>query len=157
MTADPGALVAALDQAGHRLTEPRLAVAALIADRAGHFTAADLLADARARRLGIGRATIFRALDLLTELRALERLDLPTGDHAYVACEPVHHHHVVCSSCGRSAEVEDCGMPAVTREVSRRTGYQVDNHRLEIFGICPDCQRQASSPARGRSVDRQPN
>ena len=54
-----------------------------------------------ARRLGIGRATIFRTLDVLVDLQAVERLDLPTGDHAYVACEPAHHHHVVCSNCGR--------------------------------------------------------
>ena len=81
-------LVAALDRAGYRLTEPRRAVAELIAAREGHFTAADLLDDAKARRLGIGRATIFRALDLFTELSVLERLDLPTGEHAYVPCEP---------------------------------------------------------------------
>ena len=91
----------AMDSAGYRLTEPRRAVAELIAAREGHFSAADLIDDARVRRLGIGRATVFRALDLLTELGVLERLDLPNGEHAYVPCEPVHHHHVVCSVCGR--------------------------------------------------------
>ncbi len=135
-------LIAALDQAGHKLTEPRRAVAELIARRDGHFTAADLVQDARARRLGIGRATVFRTLDLFTELNAVERLDLPTGGHAYVPCEPTHHHHVVCSRCGRTADVvEDCGMSAVAREVGDRTGYRIDTHRLELFGICPACQR----------------
>ncbi len=138
--AEPNTLVTALDLAGHRLTEPRRAVASLIADRDGHFTAADLVADARARRLGIGRATIFRALDLFTELNVVERLDLPTGEHAYVPCEPTHHHHVVCSKCGRSTEVADCGMRAVADEVARRTGYSIETHRLELFGVCPQCR-----------------
>ena len=62
-------LVAALDRAGYRLTEPRRAVAELIVAREGHFSAADLIDDARARRLDIGRATVFRALDLFTELQ----------------------------------------------------------------------------------------
>lgn len=129
----------ALDDAGYRLTEARRSIADLIARREGHFTAADLVADARERRLGIGRATIFRTLDVLAELRAVERLDLPTGEHAYVACEPVHHHHVVCSNCGASRDVDDAGWRAVVGDIERRTGYQIDDHRLELFGRCPAC------------------
>jgi Fe2+ or Zn2+ uptake regulation protein len=135
---DPRA--ATLDFAGYRLTESRRLVSELIAARAGHFTASDLIEDARNRRLGIGRATIFRALDLFEELKLLERLDLPNGEHAYVACDPQHHHHVVCEVCGRSAQVEDQGLLAAFDEIERRTGYQVDNHRFELYGLCPRCQ-----------------
>ena len=133
----------ALDRGGYRLTEARRAVTALIDDRDGHFTAADLVEDARGRRLGVGRATIFRTLDVLADLRAVERLDLPNGEHAYVACEPAHHHHVVCSGCGRSRDIDDAGLRQVVRDVARRTGYRIDDHRLELFGLCPDCQRAA--------------
>jgi Fur family ferric uptake transcriptional regulator len=143
---DRSPLVAALERAGYRLTEPRRAVAELISDRAGHFSAADLVSDARARRLGIGRATIFRTLDLLSELGVVDRIDLPTGEHAYVGCAPTHHHHVVCSRCGRTAEIEDAGMRTVVREVARRTGFRVDEHRLELFGLCPACQASAPIP-----------
>jgi Fur family ferric uptake transcriptional regulator len=135
MTTQP--LVTALDNAGYRLTQPRRALAELIGQQDGHFTAAELLDEARARRLGIGRATIFRGLDLFADLGLLERLDLPSGDHAYVPCEPIHHHHVVCSTCGTSAEIEDFGVQAVVAEVERRTGYRIDSHRLELYGSCP--------------------
>ncbi len=138
---DPGVMVDALDRAGYRLTTPRRQVAELIARHDGHFTAADLVEDAQADHLGIGRATIFRALDLFLELKVLERVDLPNGEHAYVGCEPVHHHHVICTTCGRMTEVEDCGMRDVAREIERRSGYRVDTHRLELFGTCPDCRR----------------
>jgi len=140
--ADPVTIVDALDQAGVRLTEPRRALAELVADREGHFTAADLVDDARKRRLGVGRATIFRALELFSEMGVVERLDLPSGEHAYIPCEPVHHHHVVCSRCGRAVDVEDCGMGAVAREISRRTGFRIDDHRLELYGLCSDCRHQ---------------
>jgi Fur family ferric uptake transcriptional regulator len=145
---DPRPLVLALDRAGYRLTAPRRAVAQLIADRAGHFTAADLVADARIRHDRIGRATIFRTLEVLSELGVVERLDLPSGDHAYVGCAPTHHHHVVCSNCGRTAEIPDAGLRTVVREVSRRTGFRVDEHRLELFGLCPACQVAAPTPIR---------
>jgi Fur family ferric uptake transcriptional regulator len=135
----PTDYVSALDRAGYRLTEPRRALAALIADQAGHFTAADLVAETRTRRLGVGRATVFRTLEVLEELGAIERLDLPTGEHAYVGCDPVHHHHIVCSRCGRTDEIDDAGLRPVVREVGRQTGFRVDEHRLELFGLCPAC------------------
>ena len=136
---------AALGRAGYRATGARKAVVDLIGRRDGHFTAADLVEDARSRGMSIGRATIFRTLDVLADLGAVERLDLPTGDHAYVACEPVHHHHVVCSHCGRSTDADDAGLRAVLRVIERETGYRIDDHRLELFGRCPECLARASA------------
>jgi Fur family transcriptional regulator, ferric uptake regulator len=133
-------IVTALDRAGYRLTGPRQALADLIAEQNGHFTAAELVAAARSRRMGVGRATVFRTLEVLEGLGAIERLDLPTGEHAYVGCEPVHHHHVVCSSCGRTSEISDADLLRVVRRVGRQTGYRIDDHRLELFGLCPACQ-----------------
>ena len=140
---DGPAIVSALEAAGYRLTAPRRALAALIARRTGHFTAEQLLGESRRSRLGLGRATIFRSLDVLAELGIVERLDLPSGEHAFVACEPAHHHHVVCSSCGQSTGVDDHGLEAVAAAIARETGYRVDTHRLELFGLCPSCQRKA--------------
>ena len=146
---EPTDYVSALDRAGYRLTEPRRALAALIADQAGHFTAAGLVAETRSRRLGVGRATVFRTLEVLEELGAIERLDLPSGEHAYVGCDPVHHHHVVCSRCGRTDEVDDAGLRSVVREVGRQTGFRVDVHRLELVGLCPAClEAEADDPCR---------
>lgn len=136
---DKTAIVTALDRAGLRVTEPRRSLAALIAGQDGHFTAADLVEAAQAQRLGIGRATVFRTLEVLEELGAVERLDLPSGEHAYVGCEPTHHHHLVCSRCGRTDEIEDAGLGTVVGDVARRTGYRIDDHRLELFGVCPTC------------------
>lgn len=145
MVRDPAPFVEALDRAGYRLTRARLVVADLITRREGHFTAADLVADATRNRLGIGRATIFRALDLLLELGVVERIDLPSGEHAYVECEPAHHHHVVCSSCGRTSEIDDAGLRAVVDDAASRTGWAIEAHRLELFGRCPECQARASA------------
>jgi len=142
--------LAALDQAGYRLTGPRRVVANLISAHDGHFTAADLVDDAAERQLDIGRATIFRTLDVLEAVGAIERIDLPSGDHAYITCEPAaHHHHVVCARCGRATDVDDCGMAAVVARIAAGTGYRIDEDRLELFGLCPTCQAEPSSAARG--------
>ena len=141
------AIVRALDDAGLRLTEARRAVAAAIGQQDGHFTAEDVLAGSRAGRRRVGRATVFRSLDLLTELGFVERVDLPSGEHAYVACEPAsHHHHVMCSRCGRSLEVDELGLGPVISRVEAQTGFAIQSHRLELFGVCPDCQASAHHP-----------
>jgi len=135
-------LLEALDSDGRRLTGQRRAVAELVARRDGHFTAADLVTDARRRQPGIGRATIFRALDLFATLGLVERVDLPGGEHAYVACDPVHHHHAICTGCGRSLDVDDVGLTGVLAAIGGRSGFRVTAHRLEIFGLCTACQER---------------
>ena len=147
---DPTPIVSALDRAGYRLTAPRRSLAGLIADEDGHFTAAGLVEAARGKGWAIGRATVYRTLEVLEDLGAVERLDLPSGEHAYVGCEPAHHHHVVCSRCGRTDEIDDSGLRAIVGDVARRTGYRVDDHRLELFGLCPACL--GGQPGRTRAV-----
>ena len=129
-------LIEALDRAGYRITAPRRTVAALIAAQDGHCTAADLAGEARARRLEVGRATIFRALDLFLSLKLVERVDLPDGDHAYVACDPVHHHHAICTECGRSLDVDDAAPGDVLTAIGPRLG---------LVGVCESCQAAAGS------------
>ena len=132
-------MAASLARAGARITGPRLAVAGMVAARDGHFTAAELLADARRDPGGIGRATVFRCLDLFTSLGLIERVDLPDGTHAWVACEDVHHHHAICTTCGRSIDVADQGLTDALALVARQTGFRVASHRLEVFGTCASC------------------
>ena len=149
MTAAPEAangLVAALEGAGYRLTDPRRAVAEMIAGRDGHFTAADLIDEASRRHPGLGRATVFRALELFASLNLVERVDLPAGEHAYVACERSHHHHAICTRCGRALDVDDQGLADVLAAIGRRSGFRVTTHRLEIFGLCAACQASGSQP-----------
>lgn len=88
---------------------------------------------------------MFRTLDLLATRGRLERIDLPSGEHAYVACAPQeHHHHVVCRVCGKSADVSDAGLQTVVGEIARRSGYRIESHRLELFGLCSDCATRES-------------
>ena len=139
------ALLTAIERSPERLTAPRRRVAELIGRRQGHFTAADLLVDAQRSRRPVGRATVFRTLELFTQLGVLERLDLPSGEHAYVACAPRHHHHVVCSSCGAAAEIPELGLADVVRAAGDATGFDISEHRLELYGTCAQCAGSGSA------------
>jgi Fur family ferric uptake transcriptional regulator len=144
----------ALDAAGYFITEPRRVLAEMVAGRDAHFTANDLVSEARTGRLGVGRATVFRALELFEQLGLVERLDLPNGEHAYVVCRPAHPHHVICTSCGRSAEVGDLGISSIAGAVDSQTGFALDSHRIELYGLCPECRSAAGSQADRRTRTR---
>ncbi len=135
-----GRIVQAFEDAGYHATPNRRLIAELVAASHGHFSAADLLERARQRSAKAGRATIFRALEVLTTLHVVERLDLPNRSHAYVLCDPdEHHHHLVCSRCGGSVDVADGELARLVDEIGRRNGYRIESHRLELFGLCPAC------------------
>jgi Fur family ferric uptake transcriptional regulator len=135
-------LLQSLDESGVRLTRPRRAVAEALAGRTGRFTAAQLVEEARQRQPRIGRATVFRTLDLLLDLGMVERIAMPAGETGYVVCDPsAHHHHVLCERCGKATEIDDRGVKALAKKIARRSGYRIDAHRLELFGLCESCQK----------------
>lgn len=121
-----------------RRTEQRQQLIWLIRQFPGQFRAADLLE--RARPLGIGRATIFRLLEQLVQAGVLSRLHGQDGKSAYALCNvELHHHHLVCSVCGRVTAIETGGIESQLRALAREHGFQVDSHYLEVFGSCGDC------------------
>ena len=138
---DAADFLQALDRAGYQITRPRRTIAEIIASHEGRFTADDLVGEASRAKPRVGRATVFRSLEIFEALHLVERVHLVRSSHAYVACDPTHHHHhLVCSMCERTIDVSDVGIGPIAKAIEERTGYRVDSHRLELFGICPACQ-----------------
>ena len=138
------AILKRLDDEGHRLTGPRRAVLEEVVSRDAPFTSAELLDAMQRQSPGIGRATVFRTLDLLARLGVVQRIHSDPGGgrcHAYLACDDSHHHHLICNRCGSVTDfAEDKALDALAREVERRTDFRIEGHRLEFMGICPACQ-----------------
>ena len=135
-----------LIEAGHRVTAPRKAVLVHIATQVNTFTAADLI-EAFKSTPSVGRATIFRTLDLLVELHLLERVHLEASGasgYAYVLCgmADTHHHHTVCTSCGEVSDLDGCFLDVKrVRGLSAQGSFRVDDHHLELYGVCSKCQQ----------------
>lgn len=141
-------IVRTFERAGYQATPSRRLVAELVAGRSGPFSAAELLDAARDRRAQVGRATIFRALEVLSSLHVVERLVMPDGSTGYVACGPdAHHHHLVCTACGRGVDVADGDLGRLVDDIGRRNGYRIESHRLELFGLCSECRGTEASAA----------
>ena len=130
---------------GLRLTEQRALVVQSIADRPGAFTAEALTDELRPQ--GIGRATVYRALELLERQGMLTRMHLD-GCHSYTVCDEGHHHHLVCSNCGTVVSVDATGIENEIRKLGEKLKFRVDTHTLEFAGRCEACLSADAYPVR---------
>lgn len=126
------------------ITDQRRALVSLVVSNPRRFTADDLLRDLRHDGIKVGRATVFRTLELLVRLGYVGKV-LDGERWAYTRCSPGHHHHLTCSDCGQVVELTDCPASALLGELELRTGYRIDHHRLEVTGICPTCRWKSQS------------
>lgn len=90
----------------------------------------------------VGRASIYRALELLYDRRLITRLDLGDGIARYERADPdgEHHHHLICDECGQLVAFDDPVLEKAINRVSERLGMRVDRHEVVLRGACPDCE-----------------
>ena len=136
-----------LTREGHRLTTPRQAIIKLVAPRQDHFSAQEVWDEVRERYSGIGRATVFRTLDLLTELGVLNRIHTGDGCHRYTVCETTHHHHLMCVACGTVSSLEAAGIESQIRRLAAEAGFDLLTHHLELVGRCANCRARGDASA----------
>lgn len=101
------------------------------------FTLVELYDRARRQEPRLGLATVYRTVELLRRTGAVRPLPARGRSH-YVRCEPGHHHHLVCLSCGSVEESELCAAPS-DEELKRRHGFSAEGHELDIYGLCARC------------------
>jgi Fur family ferric uptake transcriptional regulator len=121
---------------GFRLTAPRRALVEVMQSLGDHFVADDILEAAPT----VGRATVFRTLRLLQDLGMVCQVVLDDGTAAYRLASGGHHHHLVCSECGAVSDFASGDIEGLLDDIARRTGFRVDAHRLEVYGLCPACR-----------------
>ncbi len=132
----------ALKAKGYRMTRPREVIVEAIQGFDRAFTADELLSDVEGRNSEIGRATVFRTLDILSQVGALDRIHGPDGCHSYVLIAEAgpHYHLLICSSCGSVIPFESCNVEDLYPRLSAQTDFQISGHMLEVFGLCGSCQ-----------------
>ena len=124
---------------GVRPTKQRLLVLETLAAEPHDATAQEIHARLREGGQRIGLATVYRALGVLREKHVVDELSHRSGETCYRLCSPGHHHHLVCSSCHRVEELEDCEIDAWVAKASRRHGFRAASHTVEVVGVCADC------------------
>ncbi len=129
-----------LSAAGERVTRQRLLIAEALIAASEQLSAQELYDRLRPDHPEIGRATVFRVLEALVSAGVARRLERSGHVYAYVACEPEHHHHLVCTGCGRVEEIGEPLIARLTGGVARQHGFTIDDATLDFYGRCARCQ-----------------
>jgi Fur family transcriptional regulator, ferric uptake regulator len=129
-----------LEGAGVRPTRQRLTVLAELMGERDDVTAQELHERLRGRGERLGLATVYRTLGLLSEEGVIDALSHRPGELSYRWCGDGHHHHLVCSSCHRVVELDECELEPWLDRISEAHGFVTTGHRLEVSGLCAECR-----------------
>ncbi|HEU6448612.1 MAG TPA: Fur family transcriptional regulator [Verrucomicrobiae bacterium] len=139
---DISALKNRLRRQARKITGPRAAILEILRHHRHPLTNREIFS-----RLKKGSkadlATIYRSMHLLEKAGMVQRFDFGDGIARFELVgenEDGHHHHLVCTKCSKVIEIEECFPEEIQRAIAAKNRFKSVTHKLEFFGICPDCQ-----------------
>ncbi len=112
----------------------------------GHLSVEELWNKVREQDARVSVATVYRTMKLLNDCGLAHARNFGDGQTRYEAAEGHHHDHLICTRCGRIVEFENDRIEALQEAVARKHGFTVTSHKMELYGLCRDCQRSSSVP-----------
>ena len=126
-----------LKDSGYKQTDKREKMLHLFSYHNRYLTAKDVLEYLKEEFPGLSFDTIYRNLYLFEELNILEATDMNGEKHFRFTCGSVHHHHhFICTDCGKTKQVHVCPMTIIDHEMEN---FEITGHKFEIYGRCPEC------------------
>jgi Fur family ferric uptake transcriptional regulator len=130
-----------LRNAGHKLTNARLTILHVLETHDGHLTSAQILDEVTRLDPSIGRASIFRTLELFTRLSIIRPTFIDSSaTPTYVMLPNGHHHHIICTNCNRVIEFDECHLDKLEAELESKLHVHLTGHLLEFYGLCQECK-----------------
>ena len=129
-----------LKDAGLKITLPRVKILQILESaEVHHVSAEDVYKLLLANDEEIGLATVYRVLTQFEQAGLVTRHNFEGGHSVFELSSDNHHDHIVCVRCGRVEEVIDSQIEQRQEEVARKLGFQLTDHHLNMYGLCPDC------------------
>lgn len=129
-----------LNEQGYRVTGARRAVVETMAQSTHALAPIEVYDMARHAYPALGLVTVYRTLEALEEQGLIQRVHQPEGCQAFITAPAGHQHLLLCKNCGQAASFEGDDLESLIRTIGRRTGYQITEHWLQLFGLCPNCR-----------------
>ncbi|APT85187.1 Fur family transcriptional regulator [Corynebacterium aquilae] len=132
---------ASIPKLGARSTRQRAAVVNVLRELTNFSSAKTIHQEITARNYKVGLTTVYRTLQSLADINAVDVLHMSTGETLYRACESNdHHHHIVCSNCGKTVEIDGGPVEEWAANMAKANGFVLTGHTAEVFGTCSSCQ-----------------
>ena len=134
---------------GYRFTLPRQLILDVLEGSKDHLSAEDIYNEVSRKDSGAGVATVYRTLELLSDMGIIDKIDFGDGCARYELSSEYggdkHHHHLVCQSCGRIVEYSDFvanekdTLCSVQDKLEKKFDFDIERHSVIFYGICGKC------------------
>jgi len=129
-----------LQEKGHKITNVRKKVVRIFSQTSKPLSASDVEVMLIKSGLSVNKTTIYRELQFLLANGYLVKVYLYPKQVSYESSELRHHHHLICSGCGKIGNVTNCLAKNFEKEIYRKKGFKIDRHTLEFYGTCAACR-----------------
>jgi len=132
-------MIGLIKEKGNRLTNQRIAVVKILSESRDHPSAETIYKMVKKNYPATSLATVYKTINLLKQYNEVMELGFADKGSRYDGFNPIPHPHVVCEKCGRIIDAKT-DINLFTKDVSKETCFKITSHRLEFYGICPQCQ-----------------
>lgn len=129
-----------LKEQGHRITPQRLAILKILVESDDHPSAEMIFEHIKAEFPVTSFATVYKTIGLVKQLGEVLELEFSHDSNRYDGKKPYSHPHLICTKCKKIIDPDLDTVNHLEKEITRETGFKITNHRLDFFGICPNCQ-----------------
>lgn len=126
-----------LKEQNYKITKPRRDMLKFLEKEDRYIAAKDVMSYMKKEHPSISIDTVYRNLHLYHSLNILEATSLKGEKHFRFNCSMKHHHHFICQDCGSTKKLPHCPLDDVLQLL---TGYAIEDHKFEVYGLCPNCQ-----------------
>jgi len=129
-----------LRQSGYKITPQRRSIIDVIMNARQHLTPTAIHEKVHREYPSIGLVTIYRTLEMLAELGLICETHTGGSCRRYLMRRPAeHHHHLVCSDCGKVIDFTGCDLGELEQRLAAETRFKITGHMLEFLGQCREC------------------
>ena len=128
-----------------RITPQRMAVLKILAKSEGHPTVEKIYEKVKKQFPTTSLATVYKSVAVIKEIGEVLELGFTDGSNRYDGNKPYPHPHLICTECRTIMDPSLSVLADVTQKLMVETGFKITNHRLDFFGICPECQKKAEN------------
>jgi Fur family peroxide stress response transcriptional regulator len=138
-------LVEKLRTRGHRITPQRLAILEVLTASEAHPSVDQVYDQVKAVFPTTSLATVYKTVSIVKAMGEALELEFSQGSNRYDGKKPYPHPHVICTQCHKIIDYETVEIDAMVTKIKQATGFEIDNHRLDFYGICATCQKNQTS------------
>lgn len=106
-----------------------------------HYRIEQLLEEARREDTSVSYATVYRTLMMLVDAGLASQRQFGKGQSLFEQTSSHHHDHLICTECGAIEEFENDTIEKIQEQVAKRHGFKLTNHKMELYGLCPNCRK----------------